>query len=95
MEYRSVFQAETRANCFSIESPPCQQTSKHFLDDDVGGEKQCDKDGDEQSEVGPAGLRPARHELTVVQTEEEAGGEEGEEATVEHLGDQDDESSVR
>ena len=49
--------------------------SEQLLDEDVRGEKQSDGDREEEENVGPALLWGGRHELGVVETEEQTDGE--------------------
>ena len=56
--------------------------------DDVAGKKEGDSDSNDQENVVPALLGAATHELLVVDAEQQADGEEGEQAAVEDLGNQ-------
>ena len=71
-----------------------RQAGPHLLYDDVAGEEEGDGDTDDEEDVVPALLGAAAHELLVVDTEEQADGEEREQATVEDLGDQNDHQTV-
>ena len=61
----------------------------HLLYDDIAGQKERDCDPDDEENIVPPFLWAPPHELLVVDAEEEADGEEGEEAAVEHLGHED------
>ena len=63
--------------------------SQEFLEKYVGGEDEGESHTEDQGQVGGARLRGGRHEAPVVETEEEAAGEEREETTIEDLGHQD------
>ena len=61
-----------------------------FLEKYVGGEDEGESDAEEEGEVGEAGLRPGDHQVPVIEAEEEAAGEQWEEAAVEDLSYEDD-----
>ena len=69
--------------------------AKDFLEDHIAGEEEGEADRDHKEDVGPGLLGGGGHELGVVEAEEEADGEEGEEAAVEHLSNQDDQAAIR
>ena len=71
-----------------------EETGENLLDDDVAGQEHCDHHTGHQAQVGPQRLRGGAHELLVVQTQEETGGEEGKQAAIEHLSHQDHTSAV-
>ena len=68
---------------------PCQQASQNLLQEHVGRQKHGDRHRGEQEAVCHHGLRRPRHELWVVETDEQQDGEEGEQAAVEDLRNQD------
>ena len=72
----------------------CEDCAQDLLDDDIGGEKECDDDGGYQEHIGPARLWGRRHELGIIEAEEEADGEEWKEAAVEGLSYQDYQGAV-
>ena len=57
----------------------------HLLNNDIAGKEERNCDSNDEEDVVPAFLGVPPHELLVVDAEEEADGEEGEEAAVEHL----------
>ena len=72
----------------------CEDCAQYLLDDDIRGEKEGDDNRGYQEHIGPARLRGRRHELGIIEAEEEADGEEGEEAAVEGLSYQDYQGAV-
>ena len=65
------------------------EMSEQLLDEDVRGEEQSDGDREEEEHVGPALLWRGRHELGVIETEEQTDGEYWQQAPVKHLSNQD------
>ena len=57
----------------------------HLLNNDIAGKEERNCDSNDEEDVVPAFLGVPPHELLVVDAEEEADGEEGEEAAVEYL----------
>ena len=66
----------------------------HLLYDDIAGQKKGDCDSNDEENIVPALLGASPHELLVVDAEEEADGEEGEKAAVEHLSHEDHHEAV-
>ena len=62
---------------------------EYLGEDHVVGQEHGDHHGASQQDVGPEWLGSLSHELLVIETEQEEGGEEGEETAVEDLGHQD------
>ena len=62
-----------------------EEAGEDLLDDDVAGQEHGDEDTQQQQDVGPQRLGSGSHELRVIDTEQQQGGEEGKEATIEHL----------
>ena len=77
----------------SLSSEQCY-CKTHLLYDDIAGQKERDCDPDDEENIVPPLLGAPAHELLVVDAEEEADGEEGEEAAVEHLGHEDHHEAV-
>ena len=67
-----------------------EQVAEDLLEDHVACEEEGEADRDHKEDVGPRLLGGGGHELGVVETEEEADGEEGQQAAVEDLSNQDD-----
>lgn len=68
-----------------LEPHPRHQTPEQLLQEHVGGQEHGDSDGGEKEAVGGGGLGGGGHELLVVQADQQADGEEREQAAVEHL----------
>ena len=64
-------------------------------EDHIAGEEECDGDRHDEEDVGPSLLGGGAHELGVVEAEEETDGEEGKEAAVEDLSNEDYQAAVR
>ena len=69
--------------------------AEDLLEDHVACEEEGEADRDHKEDVGPRLLGGGGHELGVVETEEEADGEEGEQAAVEDLSNQNNQAAVR
>ena len=66
----------------------------YLLDKDITGQEDGEGNADDKEGVAPSLLRSRAHELVIVDTEEEADREDGEEAAIEDLGHQDDQNTV-
>ena len=62
-----------------------QGVADHLLGEHIVGQEEGDEDGGGEGEVGPAPLGGGSHEDRVVDAEEQAQREEGQQATVEYL----------
>ena len=56
----------------------------------VSSEHEGEGDAGHEGQVGEAGLGRGRHELPVIEAEQQAAGEQRQQAAVKHLSDQDD-----
>ena len=66
----------------------------HLLYDDIARQEESYCHSDDEEYIVPPFLGAPPHELLVVDAEEEADGEEGEEAAVEHLSHEDHHEAV-
>ena len=66
----------------------------YLLIEDIAGQEDGEGDADDKEDIAPSLLRSRAHELVIIDTEEEADREYGEEAAIEHLGHQDDQNTV-
>ena len=69
-------------------------SSEYLGEDDIIGQEHRDHHGHSQEDVGPQRLGSLAHELFVIETEQQQAGEEGEKATVEDLGHENDVSPI-
>ena len=65
----------------------CKQSSKYLLYNGVVGKEHGDDNAEDEQDIVPDRLRAVTHQLGVIEANEEQGGEEWKEATIEYLGD--------
>ena len=90
MQRRDMADTATPCSYPHLQEGIVEQVAEDLLEDHVACEEEGEADRDHKEDVGPRLLGGGGHELGVVETEEEADGEEGQQAAVEDLSNQDD-----